>query len=150
MVALRQYTVKMAGVEGVEPSHTVPETAVLPLDDTPSAYRCASAAFATRREREWIYYGVQTGSSSLVVKFFEICRGEPEGRMGGRLGSRGPEGRGPYRKANPRPHRLLLFLCVRVGQTIAVAYGHVHGVAERLVAGSAAAAECVAIAQLVD
>lgn len=25
----------MAGVEGVEPSHTVPETAVLPLDDTP-------------------------------------------------------------------------------------------------------------------
>ena len=39
MVALRQYTVKMAGVEGVEPSHTVPETAVLPLDDTPSAYR---------------------------------------------------------------------------------------------------------------
>lgn len=26
---------KMAGVEGVEPSHTVPETAVLPLDDTP-------------------------------------------------------------------------------------------------------------------
>ena len=24
---------KMAGVEGVEPSHTVPETAVLPLDD---------------------------------------------------------------------------------------------------------------------
>ena len=28
---------KMAGVEGVEPSHTVPETAVLPLDDTPVA-----------------------------------------------------------------------------------------------------------------
>ena len=26
---------KMAGVEGVEPSHTAPETAVLPLDDTP-------------------------------------------------------------------------------------------------------------------
>ena len=25
----------LAGVEGVEPSHTVPETAVLPLDDTP-------------------------------------------------------------------------------------------------------------------
>ena len=25
----------VAGVEGVEPSHTVPETAVLPLDDTP-------------------------------------------------------------------------------------------------------------------
>lgn len=28
---------KMAGVEGVEPSHTAPETAVLPLDDTPTA-----------------------------------------------------------------------------------------------------------------
>ena len=27
---------KLAGVEGVEPSHTAPETAVLPLDDTPS------------------------------------------------------------------------------------------------------------------
>ena len=27
---------KMAGVEGVEPSHTAPETAVLPLDDTPT------------------------------------------------------------------------------------------------------------------
>ena len=26
---------RMAGVEGVEPSHTAPETAVLPLDDTP-------------------------------------------------------------------------------------------------------------------
>ena len=26
---------EMAGVEGVEPSHTAPETAVLPLDDTP-------------------------------------------------------------------------------------------------------------------
>ena len=28
-------TKEMAGVEGVEPSHTAPETAVLPLDDTP-------------------------------------------------------------------------------------------------------------------
>lgn len=27
----------MAGMEGVEPSHTVPETAVLPLDDIPVA-----------------------------------------------------------------------------------------------------------------
>lgn len=27
----------LAGVEGVEPSHTVPETAVLPLDDTPES-----------------------------------------------------------------------------------------------------------------
>ena len=27
---------KMAGVEGIEPSHTAPETAVLPLDDTPT------------------------------------------------------------------------------------------------------------------
>ena len=33
---------KMAGVEGVEPSHTAPEAAVLPLDDTPSDNRCAS------------------------------------------------------------------------------------------------------------
>ena len=27
----------MAGVEGIEPSHTEPESAVLPLDDTPSS-----------------------------------------------------------------------------------------------------------------
>ena len=33
---------EMAGVEGVEPSHTAPETAVLPLDDTPM--RIASSA----------------------------------------------------------------------------------------------------------
>ena len=32
----------MAGVEGIEPSHTAPETAVLPLDDTP-VLPCASA-----------------------------------------------------------------------------------------------------------
>ena len=30
----------MAGVEGVEPSHTAPETAVLPLDDTPTTFLC--------------------------------------------------------------------------------------------------------------
>ena len=45
MVALRQYTVKMAGVEGVEPSHTVPETAVLPLDDTPMSCALLSHRF---------------------------------------------------------------------------------------------------------
>lgn len=35
---------KMAGVEGVEPSHTAPETAVLPLDDTPVALRASKSA----------------------------------------------------------------------------------------------------------
>ena len=41
---------KMAGVEGVEPSHTAPETAVLPLDDTPKSIflRFAVAASATK------------------------------------------------------------------------------------------------------
>lgn len=34
----------MAGVEGVEPSHTAPETAVLPLDDTPTSVRAQSIA----------------------------------------------------------------------------------------------------------
>ena len=33
----------MAGVEGVEPSHTAPETAVLPLDDTPVMCALAQA-----------------------------------------------------------------------------------------------------------
>lgn len=36
---------KMAGVEGVEPSHTVPETAVLPLDDTPMSFAMLSLRF---------------------------------------------------------------------------------------------------------
>ena len=36
---------KMAGVEGVEPSHTVPETAVLPLDDTPMSCALLSHRF---------------------------------------------------------------------------------------------------------
>ena len=35
----------MAGVEGVEPSHTVPETAVLPLDDTPMSCALLSHRF---------------------------------------------------------------------------------------------------------
>ncbi len=36
----------LAGVEGVEPSHTAPETAVLPLDDTPThSLRLSTAAF---------------------------------------------------------------------------------------------------------
>ena len=47
--------IEMAGVGGVEPPHTAPETAVLPLDDTPSTSR--RCAFRKRkRKREWIYY----------------------------------------------------------------------------------------------
>ena len=41
--------VEMAGVEGVEPSHTAPETAVLPLDDTPS---CPLRALIEQRKEE--------------------------------------------------------------------------------------------------
>ena len=67
---LVQYTVKMAGVEGVEPSHTVPETAVLPLDDTPSANRCAPVVLNNSRKRELVYYGVCGASSSLIGKLF--------------------------------------------------------------------------------
>ena len=36
--AISAFGEKMAGVEGVEPSHTAPETAVLPLDDTPTTH----------------------------------------------------------------------------------------------------------------
>ena len=43
---------KMAGVEGVEPSHAEPESGVLPLDDTPVLNRCASDPFFRRRKRE--------------------------------------------------------------------------------------------------
>ena len=39
---------KMAGVEGVEPSQTEPESVVLPLYDTPSAFPDARVAFPQR------------------------------------------------------------------------------------------------------
>ena len=53
----------MAGVEGVEPSHTAPETAVLPLDDTPVI--CALL------RRELVYYGLLSVSSRTFPTFFE-------------------------------------------------------------------------------
>ena len=53
----------MAGVEGVEPSHTAPETAVLPLDDTPVI--CALL------RRELVYYGLPSVSSRTFATFFE-------------------------------------------------------------------------------
>ena len=65
-----QYTVKMAGVEGVEPSHTAPETAVLPLDDTPTYCRCVSCCSA-RRKRRKVYYAYSPMPSSLYFNFFE-------------------------------------------------------------------------------
>ena len=40
--------VKVAGVEGVEPSQTEPESVVLPLYDTPSAFPDARVAFPQR------------------------------------------------------------------------------------------------------
>lgn len=48
---------KMAGVEGVEPSHTAPETAVLPLDDTPNLH------FASVR-----YADIQKAREPMLVK----------------------------------------------------------------------------------
>ena len=42
---------KMAGVEGVEPSHTAPETAVLPLDDTPVICALLRAQVSMLRKR---------------------------------------------------------------------------------------------------
>lgn len=61
----------MAGVEGVEPSHTAPETAVLPLDDTPSASRCAPCVVFPRCERKWIYYACVPYPSRFSANFFE-------------------------------------------------------------------------------
>lgn len=53
----------MAGVEGVEPSHTAPETAVLPLDDTPVI--CALL------RRELVYYGLPSVSSRTFATFLK-------------------------------------------------------------------------------
>ena len=46
--------VEMAGVGGVEPPHTAPETAVLPLDDTPSTSRCRTQGEPVVQARESI------------------------------------------------------------------------------------------------
>ena len=45
---------KMAGVEGVEPSHTAPETAVLPLDDTPNLLPVRLLLFCKAQAQESI------------------------------------------------------------------------------------------------
>ena len=68
MCALCQYTVKMAGVEGVEPSHTVPETAVLPLDDIPMTASLRSAVPLRKKE----IYGKTRRDASPNFNFFEI------------------------------------------------------------------------------
>lgn len=57
---------KMAGVEGVEPSHTVPETAVLPLDDTPITYAINNTLNSISASK---YISVQT---SFRQERFEI------------------------------------------------------------------------------
>ncbi len=62
----------VAGVEGVEPSHTVPETAVLPLDDTPSATDvhlpcCQQDASASEYIKD--FQGI---SQELKATFFNI------------------------------------------------------------------------------
>ena len=49
IVNVRGLRSQVAGVEGVEPSHTAPETAVLPLDDTPS---CPLRALIEQRKEE--------------------------------------------------------------------------------------------------
>ena len=63
---------KMAGVEGVEPSHTAPETAVLPLDDIPMTASLRSAVPLRKKE----IYGKFYGDASPIFNFFEnrpIC-----------------------------------------------------------------------------
>ena len=59
---------KMAGVEGVEPSHTAPETAVLPLDDIPMTASLRSAVPLRKKE----IYGKSRHDASPNFDFFEI------------------------------------------------------------------------------
>ena len=59
----------MAGVEGVEPSHAVPETGVLPLDDTPVLRFCAPLGCCPQvQARECI---LRT-RAAFVNTFFEL------------------------------------------------------------------------------
>ena len=59
---------KKAGVEGGEPSHTAPETAVLPLDDIPMTASLRSAVPLRKKE----IYGKSRRDASPNYVFFEI------------------------------------------------------------------------------
>lgn len=59
----------MAGVEGVEPSHTVPETAVLPLDDTPITYAINNTLNSLSASR---YISVQTSFRQERFEIFSL------------------------------------------------------------------------------
>ena len=72
----------LAGVEGVEPSHTVPETAVLPLDDTPKcvasqeldANRYIIGIGSVRQERTGTFS--KGGNFTPLAHLFSIARDE--------------------------------------------------------------------------
>ena len=149
-----QCTVKMAGVEGVEPSHTVPETAVLPLDDTPSDHRCSSPLSRRGASASEYITGFAPASSTLCNELFrksfrlrawhaETCGGPPLAR-----GAPAPLAMGCGRAAlsgSPGPR-----LWRRGGlPSVVKSYFDVRGIAERLVARGSAAAERVAVARLV-
>lgn len=62
----------MAGMEGVEPPLTEPESAVLPLDDIPMTASLRSAVPLRKKE----IYGKFYGDASPIFNFFEnrpIC-----------------------------------------------------------------------------
>ena len=62
----------MAGMEGVEPPLTDPESAVLPLDDIPMTASLRSAVPLRKKE----IYGKFHGDASPIFNFFEnrpIC-----------------------------------------------------------------------------
>lgn len=55
----------MAGMEGVEPPLTEPESAVLPLDDIP--------VMRVTPQREKVLYGKIQTNASENLNFFELC-----------------------------------------------------------------------------
>lgn len=57
----------MAGMEGVEPPLTEPESAVLPLDDIPMTASLRSAVPLRKKE----IYGKFYGDASPIFNFFE-------------------------------------------------------------------------------
>ena len=59
-------TMQMAGMEGVEPPLTEPESAVLPLDDIPKMHRCAP----TRPSRKKEIYGIFQKCARHFLKNF--------------------------------------------------------------------------------
>ena len=107
--------VKVAGVEGVEPSQTEPESVVLPLYDTPSAFPDARVAFPQRLSAsEYIRDEIPVRQPLFPTFLKKVC----EKRMGREKRRRKAE------KAAPRAHSEDAVRCGSGRSTGSEQHGH--------------------------